>query len=62
LEIEDQKAIRTIDPQVFTFIMLTISDESSFALGNQKGWDKLEAAMDSLMLQLKIQNLRVRPS
>jgi hypothetical protein len=42
LEIEDQKAIRTIDPQIFAFIMLTISDESSFALGNQKGWDKLE--------------------
>ena len=57
LEIEDQKAIRTIDPQVFAFIMLTISDESSFALGNQKGWDKLEAAMDPFKLLKAIARL-----
>jgi hypothetical protein len=57
LEIEDQKAIRTIDPQVFAFIMLTISEESSFALGNQKGWDKLEAAMDPFKLLKAIARL-----
>jgi len=57
LEIDDLKAIRTIDPQVFAFIMLTISDESAFALGNQKGWDKLEASMDPFKLLKAITRL-----
>ena len=57
LEIDDLKTIRTIDPQVFAFIMLTISDESAFALSNQKGWDKLEASMDPFKLLKAITRL-----
>jgi len=51
------QAIRTIEPQVFAFIMLIISEETFFALGNQKGWDKLEAAMDPFKLLKAIARL-----
>ena len=37
--------------------MLIISEESFFALGNQKGWDKLEAAMDPFKLLKAIARL-----
>ena len=37
--------------------MLTISDESAFALSNQKGWDKLEASMDPFKLLKAITRL-----